>query len=201
MDVWYPADPGAEAQPAEYLPDMAILNKKFGPEAMLVSPIKGHALAAPPIAAGANRFPVLVFSPGMGTNGSQYAFLVEELVSHGYLVATIDHPFQSRAIAYPDGRIVTAVESPPESDPVKYAENYRKTIELRARDVRFVLDQLKRLNAGELDQRFAQRLDLFASEHSAIRAAELPRPRHVRKTSAFRPPSIWTGMPSRYRFC
>ncbi len=159
-DLWYPADVSAPTQPAAYFPDLKALHKALGPETLLLGAIKSHTLAAPPVAPGTNRFPVLVLSPGLGTNAVQYTYLVEELVSHGYLVATVDHPFQSKAIAFPDGRVVTQVETPRDADPQKNAENYRKVVDRRADDLRFVLDRLERLNDGKLFPRFKGRIDV-----------------------------------------
>jgi len=159
VDVWYPADGSAAAEPAKYFPDMTTLSKTLGAESLLLGSIKGTALANPPLATGTDRLPTLVFSPGLGTNASQYAFLAEELVSHGYLIATIDHPYQSRAIAYPDGRIVTPAAQRRVADPDQAEKDYREVIELRAGDLRFVLDRLLRLDAGQEDARFKGRID------------------------------------------
>jgi dienelactone hydrolase len=159
VDVWYPASATADAKPAESFSDLKALSKTLGPESLLVGAIKGNALDDPAVVAGADRFPAIVFSPGLCTNGSQYAFIVEELASHGYLVATIDHPYQSRAIAYPDGRIVTVALERRDADPAKAESDYRALIDWRAADLRFVLDRLLRLNEGEQDQRFKGRID------------------------------------------
>jgi predicted dienelactone hydrolase len=162
VDVWYPAEPPEGATAAPYCPDLRTLGKRLGAETILLGSIRGHTLAAPPIVPGTARYPVLILSPGYGTNAIQYTGLVEELVSHGYVVATVDHPFQSRAIAYPDGRIVTVIPSSslPSADPQARELDYQAQIEVLAADLRFVLDQLTRLNAGETESQFAGRLDL-----------------------------------------
>ena len=162
VDVWYPAELPEAATAAPYFPDLRTLGKQLGAEAILLGSIRGHTFAAPPLASGTARYPVLVLSPGYGNNGIQYTGLVEELVSRGYVVATVDHPFQSRAIAYPDGRIVTVIPSDPSpsTDPQARAKDYQARIEVLAADLRFVLDELTRLNAGETEKRFAGRLDL-----------------------------------------
>ncbi len=162
IDVWYPAEPHAVAARAPYFPDLRTLGKRLGLEAIRLGSITGHTFAAPPIVPGAARYPVVVLSPGYGSMGILYTGLVEELVSHGYLVATVDHPFQSRAIAYPDGRIVTAVPagSSTSADPQARELEYQSQIEVRAADLRFVLDRLTSLNADKAETQFARRLDL-----------------------------------------
>jgi hypothetical protein len=114
VELWYPAEASTAARVAPYFPDLAALSKLLGAETMLLGSIKGHALADPPIATGNGRYPLLLLSPGMGTNGIQYTAIVEELVSHGYVVATVDHPFQSRAIVYPDRRVVVIAQPSPQ---------------------------------------------------------------------------------------
>ncbi len=171
VDVWYPCQASNDATRAPYFADLAALNKQLGPEAILLGAIGGHALSNPPLAASGERYPTLLFSPGLGMNAVQYAATVEELASHGYVVATVDHPGQSKAVAYPDGHVIVQVNQSAEEvarlrdDPEKYARDYRERIEVRAADLRFVLDQLQRLNAGSEasgdEQKFAGRLDLL----------------------------------------
>src|SRR5262249_49419143 len=98
VDVWYPAQTAPNAKEAAYCADLAALGKKLGGEGILFASMKTHSFVAPPIVQGGNAYPTLVFSPGNATNAENYTALVEELVSHGYAVATVDHPFQSKAI-------------------------------------------------------------------------------------------------------
>jgi pimeloyl-ACP methyl ester carboxylesterase len=162
VDVWYPAKPHEGAALAPYFPDLRTLGKQFGVETILLGSITGHTFAAPPIVPGVARYPVLVLSPGSGSIGILYTGLVEELVSYSYVTATVDHPFQSRAIAYPDGRIVTAAPagSSTSADPKARDLEYQSQIDVRAADLRFVLDRLTRLNADKSETQFAGRLDL-----------------------------------------
>jgi dienelactone hydrolase len=164
VDVWYPAAADAMAPKAAYCPDLAAIKSRLGLEAVAMGNIETHTLVDPPLAKSQPRYPVILFSPGLGNNGVYYTALVEELVSHGYVVATLDHPFQSAAIAYPDGRLV-GVQQPNKEllasgDREQIYQEYRSRVAVRADDLRFVLDQFTRLNAGGLDDRFADRLDL-----------------------------------------
>ncbi len=92
--------------------------------------------------------------------------MIEDLVSHGYVVAAVDHPYQSRAVLLPDGTIaVPAAEQrivkQRVADPQRMARQYRDRVNVRARDMIFVLDQLAKLNAdGEAASKFRGRLDL-----------------------------------------
>src|SRR5205823_14881747 len=49
--------------------------------------------------------PVVLYSPGLGGNRDSGTVLVEQLVSLGYVVATIDHPHDASEVEFPDGRV------------------------------------------------------------------------------------------------
>ena len=72
VDVWYPAEPRAGEAPGPYCPNLKELGKRLGAEAILFSQIVGHTYPASPIVPGTDRFPVIVLSPGFGTNAIQY---------------------------------------------------------------------------------------------------------------------------------
>lgn len=68
--------------------------------------VRTHAHLDAPPAGAPTSFPVLIFSHGYnqgfpGQNTTQ----MEELASHGYAVFSIAHPYESIAVAYPDGRV------------------------------------------------------------------------------------------------
>jgi hypothetical protein len=49
-------------------------------------------------------YPVLIYLVGLGTFRQENIFLVEDLVSHGYVVVAIDRPHISTVVVFPDGR-------------------------------------------------------------------------------------------------
>ncbi|MFF1343466.1 hypothetical protein ACFVYT_37485 [Streptomyces sp. NPDC058290] len=51
-----------------------------------------HAAYDVPVADGGERFPVVLFSPGLGGVRTQNTAWAEELAAHGYVVVGIDHP-------------------------------------------------------------------------------------------------------------
>jgi predicted dienelactone hydrolase len=94
---------------------------------------------------------VLLFNPGWGGRRTQSTFLTEELASHGYIVAAIDHPYNSQPVAFPDGRVVVAQPVPAielltntTPDEVKSIGNAEA--DKQANDDLFVLDELAKLN-------------------------------------------------------
>ncbi|MCE0445027.1 lipase [Streptomyces tricolor] len=52
------------------------------------------------------RRPVLLYSPGAASDRTFNTLVVEELVSWGYVVVTVDHPHDSGEVEFPDGRVV-----------------------------------------------------------------------------------------------
>jgi dienelactone hydrolase len=59
-----------------------------------------------PIATNGGPFAVLLFNHRWGGLRTQDTFLTEDLASHGYVVAAIDHPYNAGLVAMPDGRVI-----------------------------------------------------------------------------------------------
>jgi predicted dienelactone hydrolase len=65
-----------------------------------------HAKRNAPLASALQRYPVLIFSHGMGAYPEQNTALVEHLASHGYIVMAINHPFVSSGFRFADGSMI-----------------------------------------------------------------------------------------------
>ncbi|WP_433244720.1 alpha/beta hydrolase family protein [Streptosporangium sp. CA-135522] len=86
------------------------------------------------------RFPLVMLSPGLGLPRASLTFLAEDLASRGYVVALVDHTYESSGTAFPDGSMLTCA---PLCDKPRPPEGGVKTIALsRTRDISFVIDQL-----------------------------------------------------------
>jgi hypothetical protein len=81
--------------------------------------------------------PLVVLSPGFTNSRGTLTALAEDLASHGYIVAGIDHTYESYATAFPDGRVTTCLarEAP-------RRDRKEKVVAGRAADVSFVLGEL-----------------------------------------------------------
>jgi hypothetical protein len=55
------------------------------------------------------QFPVILFSPGRGVSRLMYSAMARTLASHGYVVLTVDHPYDATIIEFPDGSSVRGV--------------------------------------------------------------------------------------------
>ncbi|MBB4967227.1 alpha/beta hydrolase family protein [Saccharothrix violaceirubra] len=90
----------------------------------------------------AGEFPVVLFSHGWGGARELNAGVVDDLASHGYVVVSLSHTYESLAVGFPGGRVEYGVANEAELD-------HRKTaIDTRVADSRFVLDQLALIDRG-----------------------------------------------------
>ena len=118
LQVWYPAVE-SDAPVSPYIPDISVggpaIAGVFGlPSFILnhVNLVQPNARVMPPLAGSAESaeaettFPLLLFSHGRSGTRIQNTQQVEELVSHGYIVAAVDHAYGAGYTVYPDGRSI-----------------------------------------------------------------------------------------------
>lgn len=84
------------------------------------------------------KLPLVVLSPGFTKPVSTLTSLAEDLASRGYVVAGIDHTYESYATTFPDGRIAGCLACDSDTDP-GFGTG---VVQGRAADVSFVLDRL-----------------------------------------------------------
>ncbi|MEV0633173.1 alpha/beta hydrolase family protein [Nonomuraea wenchangensis] len=97
------------------------------------------------------KLPLVVLSPGFTKPMSTLTSLAEELASRGYVVAGIDHTYESYATTLADGRVAECLACDSNTDPGFGAG----LVQGRAADVSFVLDQLtsKRQHSDLIDRK------------------------------------------------
>lgn len=168
VNVWYPVDPGmAKQKPREHYPSELgeAISRVFGIPKQLfshVTTIPTHAVQGAELSAAEASYPVLLFSPGVRSTRFQSMTAIEELVSHGYIVAGIDHPYTSAKVSFPDGRTAFYQAGPevPASTPAEVYESNIVGVGIRAADARFVLDTLTEWNKQDPNRLFEGKLDL-----------------------------------------
>ena len=170
------------AQRMDSLPDIRPrLAREFGKNwsAIVSGAIFSHAAERAPVAKTPRRFPVVIFSHGLGSTGFNYTCLIEDLVSRGYVVASIEHTYIDLAVWFPDGRVAPRHNDAPPAG-LSPEERFQwtvaratETITEGATDVRFALDRMTAANAKHVNPEeflLAGRLDLdrlAAMGHSA----------------------------------
>jgi dienelactone hydrolase len=90
-----------------------------------------------------HSLPLVVLSPGFTNSRSALTALAEDLASHGYVVAGIDHTYESYATAFPDGRVTTC-----RAREASRRDRKEEVTAVRAADVCFVLNELTGAHAA-----------------------------------------------------
>jgi dienelactone hydrolase len=153
---WYPASLNSACEPAEYTSPRVW--KYFSDLVAVHLPdVSTNSCLDAPVAEG--RHPIVVFTHGYTGTFTDYTFLVEDLASRGYIVASINHTYEATAVEFPDGRLV---ESVPGSHFGKIERNDEQelafAVDVRLGDLKFLADELLRLNTTKGNP-FAGRLD------------------------------------------
>jgi dienelactone hydrolase len=79
---------------------------------------------------------LLVFSPALGTTRIFYSTLAQQLASTGYIVVTVDHPYDVDIVSFPDNSTILGVDIPDASLPL--------ALNTRVKDISFVVNQIRR---------------------------------------------------------
>jgi dienelactone hydrolase len=172
VTVWYPAAETDAPTATWIVPELAQgYEARTGvPIETLIRAIQVNARVEADLAASDDPFPVLIMSHGSGLLPELYTTTAEALASHGFVVFGVSHPYNALASRLATGGVVLMS---PAADPVNIdvapgvsavdiaeATDTRgsRLLAVQANDLRFVLDQVERLNGS--DARFIGRLDV-----------------------------------------
>lgn len=160
--IWYPAQPGS-GEIKGYFPYLSSLS-----DAMIqsgeVRPWEVWGLRfvrsqtrfeASPVKSEL-PFPVVILSPGNGTNVEFYSGLAGELASHGYVVVGINHPYDVAAAELSDGGVAPYDKGQWSLDAAGHQAYTVERIRVRTADMLFALGKIGEMNkdgplAGLLD--------------------------------------------------
>jgi len=180
VQLWYPAKGDSSSPRAPYVQGAnalasALAGLKNFP-AFIFGQLKyvtTNAIPSAPVADDKPNYPVLIFLEGAIGFRQMNTFQVEELVSHGYIVAAIDQPYTAASVVFPDGHQVTGLSldkmmplihqsySPAEKAPTLNGQTFEKDIvPYLAQDVTFTLNQLAALNQADPNAILTGRLNL-----------------------------------------
>ncbi|WP_344962753.1 dienelactone hydrolase family protein [Streptomyces thioluteus] len=130
VSVRYPARSAAGAK-APYV-SAALSRELYGNDKL--STVRTHAVVDAAPAQGRAR-PVVVLSPGLTQSRSSLTSLAEDLASRGYVVAALDHTYES-AVEFPGGRVEKCELC------VREDVDNGAIVRNRAKDIRFLLDRI-----------------------------------------------------------
>ena len=191
--AWYPASSGPTGEPAAWMPGSWAGNfwsdfiqgrpdSLGGVTEATIGALRTHGYDEAPLPPGSDTYPIVLFAPGLGTSSLEYAGLLEDVASHGYVVVGIVPTYVARFAVFADGRVVAGRDVPaiattkavrPTTEVA--LRQFAEVVDLARHDLSFALDQLARLNADR-SSRFRGRLDVTrvgAVGHSLGGAAAL----------------------------
>lgn len=142
VQLWYPAAASKVRRAMYRRPAETTFITRY------LSWIPTHSWLDAPVSTDGAPFPVLLYGHRWGGERTQNTALAQDLASHGYVVAAIDHPGNSSRVLLGDGRVVTGDEDMdrPATASARIAL-WNDTLEVWAADDEFVLNQLARLDA------------------------------------------------------
>jgi pimeloyl-ACP methyl ester carboxylesterase len=180
--VWYPTDVKATGSSAAYCPDLKALAPLLGPDELsILKGVRTDVVQGAPLPRKQRLFQVILFSHGNETNDWLYTSFLEDLTSHGYIVAAVDHPYDALGVVLSKGRTVKFADDEwsdaRNRGPDAVMELYRARVKVRAEDLIYALNRLEELNRSGESDRFRGRLDLrqagvFGHSIGGVAAAE-----------------------------
>jgi hypothetical protein len=149
LKIWYPTEKDIEGENYDYMTELmfAWLMSRSPISLPGVSndsylDVKPHAKTNVAISSKEDSYPVILFSHGLNGTIEIYTSFIEELVSRGYIVISINHPYIAGVVQFPDGRSIYCKDFYTQNDS-DYATNALHTI---VEDAKFVLDFAEILN-------------------------------------------------------
>ncbi|MFC8492697.1 alpha/beta hydrolase family protein [Streptomyces sp. NPDC057235] len=141
VTLHYPAARSGGGSPAPYATreEARLLAEQLGPGVSgdVLARTRTHSRTDARPAPG--RHPLVVLSPGFSVSRWTLTSLAEDLASRGYVVASLDHAYESFGISLPGGRTLTCVACEALDEDGVHGSVVTTT---RAADVRYVLDRL-----------------------------------------------------------
>ena len=155
VQIWYPAEESSDSL-YPYMDNAEIrleaLSKQLGVPKFTMKHaknIKGNSYyKAKPTSN--KKFPIILFSHGLGGTKTQNSINIEELVSNGYIVVAPDHTYDASITIFNDGSIEEFKSGLPVSELKDQAvtekvfwETRLPQINTRSGDIKFILDKLQ----------------------------------------------------------
>jgi len=143
VDVFYPTN-SANGPKKQYMTpqesELNLIRQNIpGLPLDVFSTVRTNAVVDAKPVGRAHSLPLIVLSPGWTQPGVTLTTWAEDLASHGYVVAVIDHTYENRAQTFPDGHVTECAACAFDDDEATF---WPKFYEVRTADTSFVLDQL-----------------------------------------------------------
>ncbi|MDG6219110.1 MAG: hypothetical protein QCI00_06690, partial [Candidatus Thermoplasmatota archaeon] len=150
ITVWYPSEYDGFDNRKPYMDAITFdwLRNK-GPIPLISIPKDAYKFVNPYLyedvpAVTTESFPILLFSPGYDGVDTIYTSFIDDLVSHGYIVVSMNHPYVSGITVFPDGRAVYLADRPGNfSESFEFLKQSQRTV---IEDALFTLDFVEELH-------------------------------------------------------
>lgn len=145
VQLWYPASPSHRSFAVyQRLAETTLLTSYR-------SVVPTNSKLNAPIADSAAPFPILIFGGGWRGRRTECTFLTEDLASHGYVVAAVDHPYNAHRVALADGSVIDttvtwAIGGSADISPQGFIGAWDTEMAKWTADDLFALDQLSAMN-------------------------------------------------------
>jgi predicted dienelactone hydrolase len=168
--IWYPAAPSPSARTSKYLPGYWIRalerHEGFILGTLLtrdLERVETHSWTDAEVSRAQAVYPVVILRAGGGALSSDYTTLAEDLASYGYVVVSFDAPYRTVIAAFPDGRVALRAAGGDFDRMLPSSAAQHLAMQLMnvwIADLKFVLDQLEKLNANDPTGRFKGKFDM-----------------------------------------
>lgn len=179
VQVWYPADNIGDKKRENYVPvkftnyvaKLVNVPNLFRHLAM----VKTNSYLNAEITSKEDKFPVIIFSHGYMVFGSQNTIQMEELASNGYVVFSISHTYEAAVSIFPNEEYISYASSQIDNfnnelqNILEQTSDYKVLLEKAqvpyksairwSEDISFIVDQVEKLNNGEIASIFKEKLD------------------------------------------
>lgn len=161
VQVWYPAQNIKDKKTLALMPDGNIfftesLNEDIKSEGIskficdYIKYVKSHSYENAEVSDFSASYPMVLLNHGYGMSRLMYTCQAESLASNGYIVVGIDNTYYSAATKFSDGRVARLDMNTFSKDRKESYDNLSNVWGLFERDVTFVIDQLYKINNGEI---------------------------------------------------
>ncbi|MGW3201720.1 alpha/beta hydrolase family protein [Streptomyces sp. NPDC001118] len=142
VTYWYPASSTSGRAQAAWMPSVSgdhfLYSRGLSPRQVTLPQTAGHLLA--PVDTKLGKLPVLLYSTGLHSDRAMGTALVQDLASRGYLVVSVDHTHDANEVQFPGNRL--------EVNKMPAGAHSSDTLNVRAADIRFVINQLGTVAKG-----------------------------------------------------
>ena len=95
-----------------------------------------------------DKYPVVIYSPGFSCDRDSTIFIIEKLVEQGYIVITLGSIHETNFTIMPNGEVVEMLEELNDLSS-NSKEIWRELIDIRKRDISFLITHLEYINKND----------------------------------------------------